>query len=173
MGVTIGQLLMTLEKFQAEIGRGILRLSKSHSDVSILIRLHWPRISVHVLLRKLAVKLLQSNGNNLSSRIFRTMASDDIHKISLIEQCQFLEDGYDTSFVADCLNDPENAHLVFKEARAFLLQKDLEMASQHHSLKHVLDPRIASSWAKLWDFGLDYGYHGTKPLQSHDKTSVR
>ena len=68
------------------------------------------------------------------------MASD---KISLIEQCQFLEDGYDTSFVADCLNDPENAHLVFKEARAFLLQKDwtlvLEMASQHHSLKHVFD----------------------------------
>ena len=99
------------------------------------------------------VKLLQSNGDNLSSRIFRTMASDDIHKISLIEQCQFLEDGYDTSFVADCLNDPENAHLFFKEARAFLLQKDwtlvLEMASQHHSLKHVLDPRIGKIMG-LW-----------------------
>ena len=54
------QLLMTLEKFQAEIGRRILRLSKSHSDVSVLIGLHWPRIRVHVLLRKLAflVKLL-------------------------------------------------------------------------------------------------------------------
>ena len=173
------QLLMTLEKFQAEIGRRILRLSKSHSDVSVLIGLHWPRIRVYVLLRKLAflVKLLQSNRDNLSSRIFRTMASDDIHKISLIEQCQFLEDGYDTSFVADCLNDPENAHLVFKEARAFLLQKDwtlvLEMASQHHSLKHVLDPRIASSWAKLWDFGLDYGYHGTKSLQSLYRVMTR
>ena len=44
------QLLMTLEKFQAEIGRRILHLSKSHSDVSLLIRLHWPRIRVHVLL---------------------------------------------------------------------------------------------------------------------------
>ena len=83
------QLLMTLEKFQAEIGRRILRLSKSHSDVSVLIGLHWPRIRVHVLLRKLAflVKLLQSNRDDLSSCIFRTMASDDIHKISLIEQC--------------------------------------------------------------------------------------
>ena len=78
------------------------------------------------IVKPIILPILGSNTcfSELTRHHFCTMVSDDIHKISLIKQCQFLEDGYDTSFVADCLNDPENAHLFFKEARAFLLQKD-------------------------------------------------
>ena len=67
--------LTTLEKFQAEIGRRILRLPKFHSDLSVVIALRWSRMRVCILLRKLTflVKLLQSTSDNLSSRVFHTL----------------------------------------------------------------------------------------------------
>ena len=101
-----------MEKFQAEIGRHILRLPKFYSYLAVVIALHWPRLMrVCILLRKLTflVKFLQSTSDNLSSRVFRTLASEDVSKISLVEQCQLLESEFGTSFVTQCLNDPENA----------------------------------------------------------------
>ena len=69
---------------------------------------------VCILLRKLTflVKLLQSTSDNLSSHVFHTLASKDVSRISLVEQCQLLECDFGTSFVTQCLNDPENAHSV-------------------------------------------------------------
>ena len=81
--------------------------------------------------------------------------------ISIIEQCQFLEDGYDTSFVADCLNDPKNAHLISVTDR---LETGIRDGKSTSLTETCIGSRIVSSWAKLWDFGLDYGYHGTKSL---------
>ena len=64
--------ISTLEGFQAEIGRRILQLSRCHSHLSFVVALHWPRLRVCILLRKLAflVKLLQSNHDKISSRVF-------------------------------------------------------------------------------------------------------
>ena len=36
------------------------------------------------------VKLLESE-DNLSSHVFRTMAAEDVHRISLVEQCKWLQ----------------------------------------------------------------------------------
>jgi hypothetical protein len=164
-------LLTTVEKFQAEIGRRILRLPKFYSYLAVIIALHWPRMRVCILLRKLTflVKLLQSTSDNLSSRVFRTLASEDVSKISLVEQCQLLESESGTSFAAQCLNDPGNAQLVLQEAKEALISRDweivLEMAKCHQSTKHIADPRIASSWCKLWDIALDHGVRGTRLTQ--------
>ena len=58
------------------------------------------------------MKLLQSNHDKISSRVFRTLASEDVSKISLVEQCQQLECEFGTSYLEKCLNDPDNAHLT-------------------------------------------------------------
>ena len=92
-------LLKKLEKFQVEIGKHILCLSKSHADESPLLGLHWSRLGVHILLRKMTLlyKLLLSDGDELSSCIFRPLAAKNVYKISLVEQCLFLESEYGTT----------------------------------------------------------------------------
>ena len=73
---------------------------------------------------------------------------------------------FGTSLAAQCLNDPGNAQLVLQEAKEALISRDweivLEMAKCHQSTKHIADPRIASSWCKLWDIALDHGVCGTR-----------
>ena len=75
--ILIQPLLQKLEKFQIEIGKCILRLPKYHSDVSVFLGLHWPRLRVHILMGKLVLlsKLLHSDGVQLSSQVFHTLAA--------------------------------------------------------------------------------------------------
>ena len=163
--------ITTLEEFQAKIGRRILRLSKFHSYLSVVVALRWPRLRVCILLRKLTflVKLLQSTHDNISSRVFHTLAAEDVSKISLVEQCQQLECEFGTSFLEKCLNDPDNAHSTLREAKEMLISRDWEivlgMASCHQSTNHISDPRIATSWCRFWDLALDRGVRGTRLYQ--------
>ena len=164
-------LLSTLEKFQVETGRGILRLSKFHSDHCVFIALRWPRMRVYILLRKLTflVKLLQPTSDSLSSCVFHTLASEDVCKISLVEQCQLLERDFGTSIFIQCLNEPENAITILQEAKEAVVSRDweimLEIAKCRQSTKHISHPQIASSWCKLWDLALDHGVCGTRKIQ--------
>jgi hypothetical protein len=113
---------------------------------------------VHILLRKLAFlgKLLRSTRDDLSSHVFRTLASDNIYRISLVE---FLESEFRTSLTEQCLNDPDGSAIILADAKDALVKRDwslvLELASHHNSLKHASDPNIAS--LKVWDFVLDHG----------------
>ena len=165
-------LVATLEKFQAEIGRCILRLSKFHSELCVIIALRWPRIRVCILLRKLSflVKLLQSTNGKLSSCVFHTLATEGVSKISLIEQCQQLESEFGTSFLAKCLNNPGNADSIIHEAKKVLISRDwdivLDRAKCRQSSKHISDPRIAASWCRFWDLALDQGVRGTHLFQN-------
>ena len=131
----------------------------------------WPRLRVCILLRKLAfvVKLLQSNHDKISSCVFRTLASEDVSKISLVEQCQQLECEFGTSYLEKCLNDPDNAHLTLRKAKEMLTSRDWEivlgMANSHQSTNRVSDPRIATSWCRFWDLALDRGVRSTRLYQ--------
>ena len=49
-----------LENFQAEIGRRILRLSKKHSRLSVLLALSWPSMKARVLSQKNRLPLPRS-----------------------------------------------------------------------------------------------------------------
>ena len=132
----------------------------------------WPRLRIHILMRKLALlgKLLHSDGVKLSSRVFHTLAVEDVYMISLFEWCQFLESELGTTFTAKCLNDPENSSSIVAEAKEELVKKDwhliLRSINSHSSLKHVSSPAIASSWCKVWAHALDIGVCGTKLMQS-------
>ena len=81
-----------LEKFQSEIGKRILRLSKYHNNLAPLIGLHLPSIKVRVLLRKLSflAKLLERNDQSISARVLRTLSVDNMYDISLIDQSHAL-----------------------------------------------------------------------------------
>ena len=84
MGAKTGS--SSAETQEVEISRRILCFSKHHDDLSTLLGLHWPRIRVIVLLRKMAFvgRLLKSDDNQ-SSRVFDTLACDHIDLISLMD----------------------------------------------------------------------------------------
>ena len=86
-------LIAKLEKFQSEIGKRILRLSKFHSNSAPLIGLHLSSIKVRILLlRKLSIlaKLLESEDNTMSAQVFRTLSVNNVYNISLVDQCNTL-----------------------------------------------------------------------------------
>ena len=147
-------LLSTLEKFQVEIGRRILRLSKFHSDLCVFIALRWPRMRVYILLRKLTflVKQLQPTSDSLSSRVFYTLASEDVCRISLVQQCQLLKLDLGTSIVTQCLNEPENVITILQEAKEAVVSRYWEIV-----LPNVANQLNTSLTLKSPPRGISYG----------------
>ena len=163
--------LRTLESFQAEIGKRILGISKYHSDISTLIGLHWPSVKARILCQKLTflAKLLEDD-DCLSSQVFRTLASDDIYDISIVQQCRLLEQGIGTNYLQLCLEDPLTARSIVCEAKRDILSRDwastLLASKTHPSLTVVVaTDEIASTWNRLWDEALEYGVRGTRLMQ--------
>ncbi len=162
-------LISVLEKFQSEIGRRILRLSRFHSDIAPVIGLHLPSIKARVLMRKLTflAKLISSNDSNLSARVFRTLCSDNVYDIGLVHQCQFLANEIGVaSVLARCLEHPDISPTIVRSSRLEILRLDwsttLENARTHLSVKHlVCSTKVASSWGRIWDLALDHGAKGT------------
>ena len=74
--------IQSLEKFQCERGRRILKLSKFHANDTIRIGLHWSTMATRILLRKLTFlsKLLSNQNDSMSSRIFFSL---DVYSISI------------------------------------------------------------------------------------------
>ena len=77
--------IQALEKFQSEIGRRILKLSKHHPSDAVQIALNWPTISTRILLRKLTFlsRLFTNSDDTMSSRIFTSLAIVDVYSISI------------------------------------------------------------------------------------------
>ncbi len=123
-------------------------------------------------MRKLVLlcKVLLSDGDEISSRIFCTLAAENVHNISLVQQCQLLESEYGTTYMKQCLEDPQSVCSVLAEAKVEIVRKDwllfLDKVCTHSTLKHASHPTIASSWCKVWDYALDHGVHGTRLTQS-------
>ena len=61
-------------------------------------------------------RLLKSDIDDQSSRVFRTLACDDIDKISLVGQCKLLESEYEISYSKQCLNNPNKTDEFLAEA---------------------------------------------------------
>ena len=105
-------IMTKLEKFQCEIGRRILCLSKHHADLAPLIGLHLPSMKARILIRKLnfLAKLLSSTEDTLSTRTFRTFAAENVYDISLVQQCHWLEQSLRIDSVSQqCLANPDSA----------------------------------------------------------------
>ena len=163
--------LHILESFQAEIGKRILGISKYHSNTSTLIGLHWPSVKARILIRKLTflAKLLERD-DGLSSHVFRTLASDDVYEVSLIQQCRSLEQQIGTGYLQLCLENPTDAYSIVHDAKEDILAKDwictVQSSRSHPSLAVVsATEAIAASWNSIWDEALEYGVRGTRLMQ--------
>ena len=162
-----------LDRFQAEIGKRILKLPRSHNNLSVRVGLKWPSFVVMILLRKLTflAKLLSNTSDSNSCRIFQTLASKgDVSNISLVQQCRELEMLFGTKFVEQCFAAPENAVHIVREAKSCLIEADwkrtISMASLHPSLTHICSSTLVNEWMLLWDQALDYGPIGTRISQT-------
>ena len=164
--------LKTLESFQCEIGRRILRLPKFYSNNAIRIGLHWPTVSTRILLRKLSflAKLLCSKNDSISTRIFNSLAIDDVYDSSIVHQCRMLESVLGTDVLACCLTNPDSAGDIVKSNKRRILNQDFNLLISTSILGQTscsLVARVAkhTSWRRLWDIALDKGVKGSRTLQ--------
>ena len=160
--------LNLLERFQAELGRRILKLSKHHSMLSTLIRLSWPTMKARVLSQKLRFlgKLLSQDRDNIATRTFRTIASNNIYNISIVEQCIFLDSTLGTNSTAYVLSNTDTVGAAVKKQLKSIKSADmlsiLENAANHQSVKLAKD----INWLKIWDDARDRGQFWTGIVQS-------
>ena len=163
--------IQALEKFQCEIGRKILKLSKYCANYVIRIGLHWPAVATRILLRKLTFlsKLLSNYKDKMSSPIFISLAIEDMYNISVVQQCKMLEATLATNIVDECLSNPYNAPEIVPINKKLLLKRDYEQllssAMSHPSVYPVAQIAQTVSWRRVWDNALDYGVKGTKCVQ--------
>ena len=114
-------------------------------------------------------KLLCSTRDSLSSRVFTSLAMNDIYEISIVQQCKMLESSLDTDILAKCLISPENAVEIVKTNKNLILQDFCKLISL--SLSNQSSTRLVArvteytSWGRLWDMALDKGVKGTRTLQ--------
>ena len=114
-------------------------------------------------------KILSSSEDTLSTRVFTTLASDNVYNISVVQQCRMLEVQLGTNVVEQCLHDPDNALSTLRLRKNMLLKQDfnkLLLSALNSPSAHVI-ASIASqtSWRKLWDLALDRGVKGTYAVQ--------
>ena len=125
-----------------------------------------------ILIRKLnfLAKLLDKS-DALSAQVFRTLACDDVYKVSLVQQCRSLEQLFGTNYLQQCLSNPSEACLIVREAKVNILEKDWEhtiiQTKSHPSLAIVSATNgIASGWNSVWDEAFEHGVQGTKFMQT-------
>ena len=128
-----------LEHFQCEIGRNILHLSHFQSNVSIRIGLDWPSVRARILIRELSyLRILAKNDDEkLSTQIFRAFAVSDISQLTLVQQCRYLEESYNTHVTNEILTCPRSLRDIKRRVLASDKSLRLEQCHQHQSLKHL------------------------------------
>ena len=162
-----------LDRFQAEVGKRILRLPRSHNNLTVCVGLKWPSFLMTILMRKLAflAKLLSNKTDSNSRRIFQTLVSKgDITNISLVQQCRELEMKFGTNILEQCLEAPADATYTVRKAKSHLLEADwkrtVSAAIIHSSLTHICSPQLVDEWMDLWDKALEYGTLGNTIAQT-------
>ena len=135
-------LLLTLESFQAEVGKRILRLPKFTSNNIPLLVLNWPSMCARILCSKLSFlyKVCHDQRASLSSQVFNSFSATDVMSMILVKQCQFLESKLGTEFTGEVLYQP---HLSLRDLKKRILHVDkiktFAASENHPSLQFVLN----------------------------------
>ena len=130
--------LNLLERFQAELGRRILKL---HSALATQIGLAWPTMKARLLSQKLRFlgKLLSKNRDNIATRTFQTIASRNVYDISIVDQCIFLDSLLGTYSTAHVLSNLDTVEAAVKSLTKSTKVADsaavLEDAENHQSVR--------------------------------------
>ena len=134
-------------------------MPKFYSAIAVRIGLHWPSVCTRVLIRKLKYlsKLLSSDQDTINTRIFNSVAMEDVYNCSIIQRSRMLEAHLGTSVLVMCLNDPSNAVQTVLHQKEKILQKDFSNLQLSAKGSANLAASIASkvSWRHLdlWDGG--------------------
>jgi len=166
-----------LEVFQSQMGKRMLKLPNHYAGILPRVVLGLASIRVQILIRKhhFLARLLQSEEQTVGPATLRTLAILNVDEISLVQQCQWLEQQFftnpssnccSTSITDNCLKNPYAAISTVKEAEPELFCRDkamtLDEAMAHQSMKHIL---CIHNWVHMWDNALDYGCAGTIAIQ--------
>ena len=162
-------MLKKLESFQCELGRRILRLPKTTANNIIRMSLRWPSIRARTLCIKLGFLLKIVKGeDSLSSRVFRSIAADDVESLVLVKQCRFLEADYGSNYTSDVILNPD--FVSFAQMKEDILDKDISLLlseSESHPSQlrvHCIASSPDCSWPQIWDHALEKGAFGTTCL---------
>ena len=157
-----------LERFQAEIGRRILRLNRYHSYLAVRIGLSLPSIASRILIQKLGY-LLRLSSSKDATNTFKTIACLNAYNLSLVKQCIFLDSKLKTNCTAQILNNMEDASSSLKAMKKTIISTDqnvmLEEASKYQSVSQASE----INWLRVWEAARDKGPYWTKISQSFYK----
>ena len=168
--------ISSLESFQGELGRRILKLPKTHSLLATRLALQCQSIIPRILFRKLSLlSRVSLDGESIGSRIFTTLMSNSQCHLSFVRECQSLEDKIGCQGITqDVLY---RAYTSMRSLSKFLAevdwQKSLSNARNHQSTSVAAEIATFTSWLKLWDTALDYGPLGTASLQGLYRELIR
>ena len=167
--------LELLERFQAEIGRRILKLTRYHSSLAVQIGLSLPSVTSRILKLKLRYlcHLLSSENESIATTTFKVMVSQNVYNLSLVRQCIFLDSKLKTNCTAQILNDINCASSCLGVMKKAITSTDrrlmLEEASKHQSVS------LASeiNWLRVWEAARDKGPFWTNIAQTFYKLLTR
>ena len=66
------------------------------------------------------------NGCDISAQVFRTLACEDVYKVSLVQQCHSFGQLFGTNYLQLCLGNPSEACSIINKAKIGILAKDWE-----------------------------------------------
>ena len=153
-------------KIRCELGKRILRLPKTTANNIVRMSLLWPSIRARTLCIKLGFLLKIVKGDDsLSSRLFRSIAADDVESLVLVKQCRLLEADYGSNYTSDVISIPDM--VSFTQMKKEILDKDISLllseSETHPSqlLVHCIASSTDCSWPWIWDHALEKGAFGT------------
>ena len=164
-------LLQLLENFQAEIGKRILKLPKWQANISVLVALGWSTMRCRILCRKLGFlqRLSSPHKQTISASVFAHLREQEPGPL-IIQQCNFLEQVYNTNLTSTLLEGSESLRVIKKSlinADKLYIQS---LVSEHRSLSLLSD---SISWPKLWDTARDFGTQGVRSIREVFKLLTR
>ena len=155
-----------LERFQAEIGRRILRLNRYHSSLAVWSLTAFNNFeNTDTKARLGLLRLSSSKDVSIATNTFKTIASLNAYNLSLVKQCIFLDSKLRTNCTAQILNNMEDTSSSLKAMKKTIIFTDqnlmLEEANKHASV------RLLKSTG--FEFGKQQGPYWTKISQSFYK----
>ena len=81
-------------------------------------------------------KLLSNSKDSASSRVFTTLAIEDVYSVSLVSQCRMLEASLKIDIVYQCLKRPQEATAIVRSNKKLLLERDFTLLLSHATASH-------------------------------------
>ena len=134
---------------------------KWSSNTAVDVVMGWSTIRARVLMRKLNFlrRLVLGDGNNLGSRMMRSL-TDDAESVCLVRECRELEEAFGTSYTDRILMIEEGECPHPRVMREDIVKRDREAQLVKCSLREkspVVADVAGRHWEKLWDAALDEG----------------